>query len=120
MPLSREEKEEMCRKHYEEYKRYAERIGVAALLQHIPAKPEELKKAYEEDPVLNNIPLKMWEFRHHAIDYIRAANNIRPIGGWSRSQSICLLKHVAIFHVVGDTYENHVARRIPADGAERL
>ena len=92
--------------HYEEYEARAQKIGVRLLIPFMPTDKEELAQAFKKDIHLNNIPLKHWDTYNSAIRTM--ALNAMPEkrkAGWSLADTCCLLKHVAIYHVLGEKPE---------------
>ena len=92
--------------HYQKYEALAQKLGVSKLItgvmhvlglcQH--ADPVEyLRKHYGLDRHLNRIELKRWDSQEYKVQ-----ERIRKTGGGfhSPAQSVNLLKHVAIHHVL--------------------
>jgi hypothetical protein len=103
----REISEAVYRDHYEKYEKLAQQIGVDHLKPLIPFSRAAIIAALKENEHLNNLPLnykftgidkKGWDACHEYV--IR----FRPCRLLSISETVCLLKHVAIYHVAGATY----------------
>jgi len=109
--FTREERDEAYRKHYTCYKNYVEKIGIRRLINAVPWQESEIREAYSTDCYLNNLPLKKWELLHPHIWNLKKRACISPLGGWSISDSVCLLKHVAIYHVLKETLEGFLEHR---------
>jgi hypothetical protein len=102
--------------HYATYERRAQAIGIARLCSLVPATLEELKAAYEINPHFNRaIPLEKWDRMDSLVRDARRRVNIpgesyRDEQGkakflWSQADSVCVLKHVAKYHILGVTKE---------------
>lgn len=103
------------REHYEKYAAMALAIGAQRLIPLVPATKEHLEKCYPKDQNLNNIPLWKWDGWKNEMDRYKQANQAPnllnvyhilprsafPKGGLSLAEVVCLLKHVAIFHILG-------------------
>ena len=80
---------------YEKYELLALKLGVDRLIRLLPLDAERLKVAYATDPVLNNVPLHLWD---------RAADRLLPHergNVLAMYERVCVLKHVAITRVCG-------------------
>lgn len=88
--------------HSEYYGLLVEHIGESSLRAMLPGQrtPEQWRKLIEKDPHLNNVPLRQWD----ALDYyvrghlLRDGDELVAItgsGGWSLSDSVCVLKETA-------------------------
>lgn len=93
--------------HYRKYEALAQKLGpdklktavmfVLGLCCH--ADPVEyLREQLRLDRALNRIPLRQWDAQEH-----RVRSLLRRAGGGvlSSCESVCVLKHVAIHHIVG-------------------
>lgn len=89
------------RSHYEKYSEYASKIGVDKLVVFLPGDSEKFTKAFKEDEHLNNIPLVRWDNYHSYVWNLARLNGIQENGGWSMADTVCLLKHVAIYKTAG-------------------
>jgi hypothetical protein len=103
-------------KHFEKQERRAQAIGIARLCSLVPATLEELKAAYEVNPYFNRaIPLEKWDsmdslvrsMRRHTT--IKGETKYREDGSkyfmWAPVDSVCVLKHVAKYHILGVSKE---------------
>lgn len=84
------------------YGALVEHIGEDALRQLLPGNhtPEDWRALAAADERLNNVPLRQWDARHdHVRRLARAAiaglAAITGPGGWSLSDSVCVLKETA-------------------------
>lgn len=85
--------------HFDKYEALAQRIGVVALCELIPFTVEKVKAALNrQDLALNSLPLGRWDSQHPLI--YRLAYDALVDGGWSLSDTVCLLKHVARYHYI--------------------
>lgn len=80
----------MSKEHYNKYEELCNKYGVKWTSPHLVDSVAELKRRYDEDPWLNNIPLRRWDmlansFLHH---------NKRT--GLSLAEAVCMQKHAAI------------------------
>jgi hypothetical protein len=118
------------REHYAKYAAMAEGAGIDKLKVLVPDYVQEmdgrnrtgrLRRLVELDPHLNNIPLHLWDKvsglqLHHSgtrttsggvfsllLSAVERGTLPKPKGGFSLGDCVCLLKHVAIFHVAGAT-----------------
>ena len=81
--------------HYQKYERLAQRIGIKGLRNILPASPVRIIKALtSDDEHLNTIPLSKWD---SAAKLIAAGSP-----HLSLSECVCLLKHVARYHLTED------------------
>lgn len=78
--------------HDEIYSNVANAIGLESLEAYIPATKEEIQKALEADPHLNNIPLGKWDMMH-----VPMRQEFKKIGitTLSLSDTVCTLKQAA-------------------------
>jgi hypothetical protein len=98
--------------HFEKYRVQAERLGVDALksIVLIITNEWEIKKALEipndKGWALNAIPLHLWDRCHgHVVTLLRQKGG----GVWSLSDTVCTLKHVAIYYIGGAEFEGACA-----------
>lgn len=85
--------------HHLKFSNFARLIGVRHLAALVPVdRPRILKALAEGDSWLNTIPLARWDGGHWSV---RAALGSTGIKSWSLSESVCVLKHVAVHHVAG-------------------
>lgn len=92
--------------HRQKYEAKAQKLGVKALKQLVPIPKggiEALRKCYEDDKYLNNIPLVYWDSKDRSVRQL-----VRESGGgiWSLCDTVCTLKHVAVVHILGEETEN--------------
>ena len=97
--------------HEEKYERLAQRIGVDALRRILPSTPERIRAAVAAgDEHLNTIALSAWDraagllnpYRVHAEAcrlHFRAPWTLAVASGLSLAERVCVLKHVARFHL---------------------
>lgn len=61
--------------------------------------PSQWRELLAEDKHLNNVPLRRWDACHGLVfHYLRGGDELRAIngtGGWSLSDSVCVLKETA-------------------------
>lgn len=96
----------MSKEHYDKYEALCNKHGVKwreespslVLVDSV----EELKRLYDEDKWLNNIPLRRWDML--AIAFL--SNNKRT--GLSLAEAVCMQKHAAI-RLLERTYEGFSA-----------
>ena len=89
--------------HSEYYGLLVERLGEAYLRSLLPAKtPDEWRKLLAQDKHLNNVSLATWDAGHPRVVVrvrrmggTKALESIIGPGGWSLSDSVCLLKETA-------------------------
>ena len=97
--------------HEEKYERLAQRIGVDALRRILPSSPERIRAALAAgDEHLNTITLASWDraagllnpYRVHA-EHCRLSFmppwRTEVAAGLSLAERVCVLKHVARFHL---------------------
>lgn len=88
------------RAYYEFYRVWVSRIGVHHLKALVPGKREFLTARFETCPTLGNVPLVGWEDPHGIVRLLIRQAGINP-DGWSVTETVSLLKHVAIYEIVG-------------------
>jgi hypothetical protein len=87
----------LARKHYEKYEELADRIGIAQLIQLVPASPQDLRNLYAKmDLYFNHIERARWAFQHRAVLHLawRAC-----LTSWNEDDTVHVLKHVARWYV---------------------
>ena len=88
--------------HYEKYEKIAQALGIKLIQPFLaPHTPAKLRECYAKDRHLNNIPLAWWDTGHTLMSDLYRISEYRETGGWSLSNSVCTLKHVAIYHKTG-------------------
>ena len=93
--------------HEEKYEAFAQALGIPALKALVGrlGRADDFRHALEIDPHLNSIPLHRWDLYHmdtrFLYDAARREGRCQEPGGWSMANSVCVLKHVAKFHVAG-------------------
>jgi len=81
----------MSKEHYQKYEALCKKYGVVWRSPLLGVDSvEELKRLYDEDPRLNNIPLKRWDVL--AICFLSYNNRT----GLSLAEAVCMQKHAAI------------------------
>ena len=80
----------MSKEHYEKYEALCNKYGVKWTSPVLVDSVEKLKTLYDEDPWLNNIPLRRWD----ALAECFLLNNKRT--GLSLAEAVCMQKHAAI------------------------
>lgn len=122
------------REHFEKYAALAAGVGVERLIPLVPdygqrfapgTKADRMRVFLAQDPHLNNVPIKLWDAVSGLIETtrrrgyfptgtgvfallhaaVREGRLPKPTGGFSSSDCVSLLKHVAIYHVAGATFE---------------
>jgi hypothetical protein len=93
--------------HYQKYEKLAQKLGVTALeaLAEKAINPHNrqkntikyLKDCYSHDRYLNNIPLSQWDILDFPVKTL-----VQHSGGGFHSlcQTVCVLKHVAVYHML--------------------
>lgn len=123
-PFTSEEQHKMACEHYLTYAGAARALGVEALKRVVEGftNAKEIRECFSEDACLNNMALKTWDLRHTEVLHLvgtapreRWLKHAKGIFGgyaepaiiegkrrpWSLSHTVCVLKHVAIYHVSG-------------------
>ena len=80
----------MSKEHYDKYEALCNKYGVVWKSPVLVDSIEELKRLYDEDPWLNNIPLRRWD----ALAECFLLNTKRS--GLSLAEAVCMQKHAAI------------------------
>ena len=89
----------MSKEHYDKYEELCNKYGVKWRSPILVDSVAELKRLYDEDPLLNNIPLKRWDKLANCF----LLNNKRT--GLSLAEAVCMQKHAAI-RLLERTYSN--------------
>lgn len=95
--------------HQQYYMGLASIIGIDTLRSILPSTIEERRAAFGSgDYYPNKIPLQSWDDRHELVISLLNGRGgqlkqINGTGGWSRSDTVCTLKAVAIFEIDGLT-----------------
>ena len=79
----------MSKEHYEKYETLCKKYGVKWTSPSL-VDVAQLKRLYDEDPWLNNIPLKRWDVLANCF----LCHNKRS--GLSLAEAVCMQKHAAI------------------------
>jgi len=80
--------------HYKKYDKLSKQIGIERLKRIMPATPEEIKQAFQEDEYLNNVSLGRWDRAAASVSiFVRYLN-------LSLSERVCILKHVARYYYI--------------------
>lgn len=91
-------------RHYSKYEALAQQLGVEHLKRLVPVSAEVVREAMSNgDDGLNTIPqpyssLKTWEGASYLITGMALRAGLSP---WWTMNNVCLLKHVARYHVAG-------------------
>ena len=80
----------MSKEHYDRYEALCNKYGVVWKSPSLVSNIGELKRLYDEDPRLNNIPLRRWD----ALAICFLSYNKRT--GLSLAEAVCMQKHAAI------------------------
>jgi len=109
------------KEYFEKYEDLAQAFKVSRLSRLVPLVGyNTLQEAFLQDENLNNIPLRLWDNMDFAVrqvmkdcplDQFLAVYHKHSNYGeadrkkriWSLSESVSLLKHVAIYHIIGAT-----------------
>ena len=89
----------MSKEHYDKYEALCNKYGVKWRSPILVDSVDELKRLYDEDPWLNNIPLKRWDKLANCF----LLNNKRT--GLSLAEAVCMQKHAAI-RLLEETYSD--------------
>lgn len=92
----------MSKEHYDKYEALCNKYGVKWESPSLVDSVEELKRLYDEDKWLNNIPLRRWDVLANCF----LCNNKRT--GLSLAEAVCMQKHAAI-RLLERTYEGFSA-----------
>ena len=94
----------MSKEHYDKYEALCNKYGVKWREESPPLvnSVEELKRLYDEDQLLNNIPLRQWDILANCF----LLYNKRT--GLSLAEAVCMQKHAAI-RLLERTYEDFSA-----------
>lgn len=79
----------MSKEHYDKYEMLCNKYGVKWRSPILVDSVDELKRLYDEDQHLNNIPLKRWDKLANCF----LLNNKRT--GLSLAEAVCMQKHAA-------------------------
>lgn len=109
------------KEHFQKYEDLAKALGVHALASMVPLVGyNTLQDAFEKDKNLNNIPLPLWDNMDFSVRHLvgmcpkekfleayhkhsRYEGEERQKKIWSLCETVCVLKHVAIYHIIGAT-----------------
>ena len=80
----------MSKEHYNKYEALCNKYGVKWSSPSLVSSVEELKRLYDEDPWLNNIPLKRWDALANSFLFYNKRT------GLSLAEAVCMQKHAAI------------------------
>jgi len=77
--------------HAKKYEERAQKLGIDHIRGYMPASAQKIRRALEQgDNYLNTIPLRKWDEMAEMMGYRNE--------GWSLSEAVSLLKHVAKWH----------------------
>lgn len=79
----------MSKEHYDKYEALCNKYGVKWTSPLLVNSIDELKRLYDEDPWLNNIPLRRWDFLAIAFLSNNKGNKL------SLAEAVCMQKHAA-------------------------
>lgn len=107
------------REHFEKYSRLANLIGIEYLKSLVPADRDTLLTAFQKDRHLNNIPLQKWDgpyFERGKVEVCCECGQkkqkkhdphfpvremmARAKVSMSIADRVCVLKHVAVYHIL--------------------
>jgi hypothetical protein len=97
--MDKEAERKMHREHYEKYERMSRECGIRVTVKDgktVFGTVDHLRKLYEADHLLNNIPLLVFDGFHGHHRQIKS--EFRPR---SLADTTCVLKHSIIYHVLG-------------------
>ena len=94
----------MSKEHYDKYETLCNKYGVVWRSPVLVDSVEDLRRKYDEDQWLNNIPLKRWD----ALANCFLLNNKRT--GLSLAEAVCMQKHAAI-RLLERTYSDFSATK---------
>ena len=84
--------------HYEKYEKMFKMKG----MQYVPFSKEEIETALKNgDEHLNTLPLIKWDMAAVHVGYTRIGENGKKY--FSLADQVCLLKHIAIYHIAEGT-----------------
>ena len=92
--LDKETRKRLKREHYDKYEALAQKMGIRALINIVPFEKQELINAYADDEHFNNLRLRQW-------DAMQSWVMITAVQPMSLCDCVCVLKHVARYHIVG-------------------
>lgn len=84
--------------HFDKYEALAQQLGVPALCRLIPFGKARILDAYGKDRHLNSIALSRWDVLDYAIRALAVRAGCKS---WSLCETVCVAKHVALYHVAG-------------------
>lgn len=79
----------MSKEHYDKYEALCNKYGVKWTSPLLVSSVDVLKRLYDEDPHLNNIPLRLWDFLANCF----LSHNKRA--KLSLAEAVCMQKHAA-------------------------
>lgn len=79
------------KEHFRKYEERAQKLGIDHIRGYMPVSAQRVRRALEQgDKYLNTIPLRDWDKMAQMMGYRNE--------GWSMSEAVSLLKHVARWH----------------------
>jgi hypothetical protein len=79
------------KEHFKKYEARAQKLGIDHIRGYMPASAQRIRRALEQgDKYLNTIPIRKWDEMATMMGYRNE--------GWSLSEGVSLLKHVAKWH----------------------
>lgn len=107
-------KHKASKQDFAKYENMANIIGIDFLKELVPANRSELISAYKKDRWLNTIPLHKWDGasiprKHYEAEFPNRdiigrrfkQNGGSESGGFSAANAVSVLKHVAIYKIIG-------------------
>ena len=82
--------------HYKKYDKLSKQIGIERLKRLMPATPEAIKEAFQEDEYLNSISLGRWDRAAMSIHHFSNGMSL------SLAEKVCILKHIARYYYITD------------------
>lgn len=87
----------MSKEHYDKYEELCNKYGVKWTSPLLVDSVDELKRRYDEDPWLNNIPLRRWDILADCFFFYNKRAKL------SLAEAVCMQKHAAI-RLLEETY----------------
>ena len=89
----------MSKEHYDKYESLCKKYGVKWTSPIFVDSVAELKRLYDEDPWLNNIPLRRWDALANSFLFYNKRT------GLSLAEAVCMQKHAAR-RLLEETYKD--------------
>lgn len=80
----------MSKEHYNKYEELCNKYGIKWTSPSLVDSVEDLKQLYDQDPLLNNIPLKRWDMLANCFLLFNKRTRL------SLAEAVCMQKHAAI------------------------